>query len=39
MVKNGGSAQIVVILTIKKISYLVVGLYDDLVCFLCYIYL
>ena len=37
--KNGGSAQMVVVLTIKEIRYLVGGLFDDLLGSLSYLYL
>ena len=39
MVKIVGVSQIVVVLTIKKMNYLVVGLFDNLVAPLLYFYL
>ena len=36
---NDGGAQMVVVLTIKEMSYLVIGLFDDLVGSLLYFYL
>ena len=37
--KNGGGAQMVIILTTKEMIYLVVGVFDELVGPLSYIYL
>ena len=39
MVKNDGVVQMMVVLTIKEMSYLMVGLLDDLVGSLSYYYL
>ena len=39
IVKKGGGAQMVIVLTTKEMIYLVVGVFDDLVGPLSYIYL
>ena len=39
LLRNDGSAQMVVVLTIKKMSYLLLGLFDGLVGPLDYFYL